>query len=54
MRDLATLNAARVGDEPFAVAELVVIGVAWKGASFSMRSLKQIVSASLEAATTTQ
>ncbi|MCK1336843.1 AAA family ATPase [Bradyrhizobium sp. 38] len=49
MRDLAAEDDARVGDTPLAGDELAVMGKAWAKAGFSMRKLKAIVLATLEA-----
>lgn len=49
MEDLARDDEARVGDAPLAADELAGMGRAWAGAGFSMRKLKAIVRATLEA-----
>jgi hypothetical protein len=49
MRDLAAEDEVRVGDEPLALDELAIIGKAWAPTKFSMRALKKIVAATLEA-----
>jgi ATP-dependent Lon protease len=49
MRDLATEDEARAGDEPLADDELAVVGKAWAARKFSMRALQKIVAATLEA-----
>lgn len=49
MEDLARENPERVGDEPLAPDELMVIAKAWEKAGFSMRKLQKIVAATLEA-----
>lgn len=49
MEDLARDDEARAGDLPMAADELAVAGKAWARAGFSMRKLKSIVSATLDA-----
>jgi ATP-dependent Lon protease len=49
MDDMARENAERVGDDPLAPDELLVIARAWEKAGFSMRKLQKIVAATLEA-----
>ncbi|SDJ74233.1 ATPase family associated with various cellular activities (AAA) [Bradyrhizobium sp. Rc2d] len=49
MEDLAREDAERVGDEPLAPDELMVIAKAWEKAGFSLRKLQAIVRATLEA-----
>lgn len=49
MRDLAAQDEARSGDAPMAGDELAVIGKAWVREQFSMRGLRKMVSATLEA-----
>ncbi|MHC2844916.1 AAA family ATPase [Bradyrhizobium diazoefficiens] len=49
MEDLAREDVERVGDEPLAPDELMVIAKAWEKAGFSMRKLQKIVLATLEA-----
>jgi ATP-dependent Lon protease len=49
MRDLATEDDARAHDEPLAGDELEIIGRAWARERFSMRKLRRLVGATLEA-----
>lgn len=49
MRDLAAQDEARSGEGPLAGDELAVIGKAWVREQFSMRGLRKMVSATLEA-----
>lgn len=49
MDDLAREDPERVGDEPLAPDELMVIAKAWEKAGFSLRKLQAIVRATLEA-----
>jgi ATP-dependent Lon protease len=49
MRDLAAQDEVRSGDAPMADDELYVIGKAWVREQFSMRGLRKMVSATLEA-----
>jgi hypothetical protein len=49
MRDLVAQDEARSGDAPMADDELAVIGKPWVRDGCSMRGLKKMVSATLEA-----
>jgi hypothetical protein len=49
MEDMAKEDQERIGDEPLAADELLVIGKMWERAGFSMRKLQKIVAATLAA-----
>ena len=49
MEDMAKEDQERVGDDPLAVDQLLVIGKMWERAGFSMRKLQKIVAATLAA-----
>jgi ATP-dependent Lon protease len=48
MKDLASEDESRL-DEPLAADELEVIGRAWRRQRFSIRKLRRLVAATLEA-----